>query len=120
MNCVLYVGKRNGLTPRFVHIVVIMVANKNKKESKREIRAWLNGLKHAQGCVTCPERNPSLLTFHHINPEDKFMNIATMVWKGYGRKRIGEELEKCVVMCERCQKGIHEPNRLVQLIYSNA
>ena len=48
---------------------------------------------------------------------EKDMEISDMVYRRYSWKRIQKELEKCVVMCEKCQRGIHEPNNPVHIEY---
>lgn len=89
---------------------------KARNRRKGEVKRRLNGIKR-QGCVLCPETNIRLLTFHHLIPSEKDMEISDMVYRRYSWKRIQEELEKCVVMCEKCQRGIHEPNNPVHIEY---
>ena len=50
-------------------------------------------------CEVCGETDVAVLTFHHVNPEEKNHNIVDMVTHGYGLETIQAELEKCQVLC---------------------
>lgn len=65
----------------------------------------LDKIKSDSGCVICGEKDPVVLDFHHVNPQEKEFEIS------YGRKRklsaVLNEIEKCVVVCRNCHAKIH-------------
>jgi hypothetical protein len=57
-----------------------------------------------KGCDLCNEDDPSALVFHHLNPDEKFINISTL----YRRKWeiIQREIDKCQVLCQNCHQRV--------------
>lgn len=52
-------------------------------------------------CIKCNETNHCFLTFHHINPETKTLEISG----AFGHTKwpiIEEELQQCVLLCVKC------------------
>lgn len=43
-----------------------------------------------------------LLTFNHLNPDDKLYNVADLVSKGRNLNLIVAEVSKCEVLCHNC------------------
>lgn len=74
---------------------------------KVEIKKWLIGYKKSVSCIKCGEKNAACLQFHHRNPDDKKMEIATALANGWCIKRILTEIEKCDVLCANCHQKIH-------------
>lgn len=70
-----------------------------------EVRKQLDALL-AQGCTRCSESDPSCLDFHHARGP-KLFNIPEAVHRTYGRKKLQEELDKCVVLCANCHRKEH-------------
>jgi hypothetical protein len=59
-------------------------------------------------CVICDyNKCISALSFHHLDSEEKEFGIAH---KGYCRawEKVKEELDKCILVCNRCHTEIHE------------
>lgn len=50
------------------------------------------------------------LDFHHVNPEDKKLNISRHVHAGRSWLSQGfiDELNKCVLLCKNCHAEVHE------------
>lgn len=55
----------------------------------------------------CGQDHPAALVFHHRDPSTKLFEIATMVNKRHGLKKIEAEIEKCNVMCANCHAILH-------------
>jgi 5-methylcytosine-specific restriction endonuclease McrA len=72
------------------------------KERKSLLRQWVNSLKDK--CKKCESLDD--LEFHHIDPLNKFKNIADMVSDGHSKERILEEIKKCMVLCKKCHSEI--------------
>lgn len=74
-------------------------------ERKRAIVAWVKEQK--QKCEYCSETDPVCLEFHHIDPKQKDINLANAANRGWGKKRLLEEIAKCEVVCSNCHRKLH-------------
>ncbi len=73
-----------------------------KNRRKQEIKQWFKDYKATLVCE-CGENHPACLSFHHPN-DDKTLDVATLVGRGYSIKRILLEIAKCEVKCENCHR----------------
>jgi hypothetical protein len=80
---------------------------KRSRERRSTLRAWVYRVKGRRGCTRCDEDDPACLDFHHVDEDEKEMQVGRMVTHGYGRDRISEEMEKCVVLCANCHRKEH-------------
>lgn len=73
------------------------------KIKKIKYRKILTALK-INGCAICGYNEcNACLDFHHSNPEDKKFSIG--IWK-MARKDLIDELNKCILLCNRCHREI--------------
>ena len=87
---------------------------KYKKQHQKANKKWyikkknmLHKLK-INGCAICGyNKCDAALDFHHVNPEDKKFTINMSYM---GKKNLLEELNKCILLCNRCHKEIHYKN----------
>lgn len=83
-------------------------ANRDKitlRKHNRQIEhtKFVNSLKTP--CVKCGETREYIIDFHHINPSNKEFTIgATKQW---GRKRLMNEVKKCISLCRNCHSEFH-------------
>lgn len=75
--------------------------------SKRGHRDWFRAIKASAKCTCCPESDPCVLEFHHVNPSSKTFTISHMVNQGMAYNKILDELRKCVPLCSNCHKKVH-------------
>jgi hypothetical protein len=76
-------------------------------------RVWVNEYKQERGCNRCNETDPRCLDFHHLDEEEKQMAVGKMIYFGYSKKRIANEIEKCIILCANCHRKEHyEPSHL--------
>ena len=68
---------------------------------------WWNEFKATLKCCRCGESHPACLDFHHRDPKEKEVNLATAVNKCWSKKKILEEVEKCDVICSNCHRKLH-------------
>lgn len=78
-------------------------AQRNWRRHWGKSRGFANFLRTHTHCQLCGESQPSLLDFHHVDPETKVAKIAEIT----GLREIIEEAKKCTVLCKDCHKGIH-------------
>lgn len=70
-------------------------------------REWFKKYKDYFSCSYCSEdRNPAL-QFHHEVPANKIDNISDMANRGYSKKAILQEMNKCEVICANCHAVKH-------------
>lgn len=74
---------------------------------KRETRVWLDELKSTLSCGRCNENHPACLEFHHRNPALKEIALGDAVARGWSKRRILSEIEKCDVLCSNCHRKEH-------------
>ena len=74
----------------------------NADHKKR--KAWFNELRKGFACAGCGSNEN--IQFHHPN-DNKKMNVAHLVVKGYSEKVIWEEIQKCVPLCKKCHDKEH-------------
>ena len=87
---------------------IINRRNKERKLEYRKARAYhykLELIRILGGkCAECGETDPVVLTFHHVNPKDKKINISVILNRGasMNRKDVIEEVRKCQLLCMNC------------------
>jgi len=81
--------------------------NQRDRSRKKEKREWIDNYKKTKKCMTCGEDKFCCLVFHHNGSEEKDFTVAAAVSRGYGKKRIMAEMEKCDVLCSNCHLELH-------------
>jgi len=77
------------------------------RRRRAELRAWVNGLKTERGCARCAEADVACLDFHHLDHAAKDMAVGKLITNGFGKDRLREEIEKCIVLCANCHRKEH-------------
>lgn len=68
---------------------------------------FIRQYKAGRSCSICGGTfAPQSLEFHHKNPDNKLDSIANMCVKSYSIKKILAEIEKCVLVCSNCHRGV--------------
>lgn len=80
-------------------------AAKHKESEKAKTEALLLEFR-IDGCVICGDTRIEALDFHHLNPAEKEHNVTKI-----GRKKMLEEIKKCVVLCASCHRVEHHLQR---------
>lgn len=80
---------------------VVILSRTRKEKLKQEFEDFKRTLK----CSKCDENHISCLEFHHLNPNEKDMEISNMI--GYSKERLERELKKCIVLCSNCHRKLH-------------
>ena len=62
-------------------------------------------------CIICnfPKEKRAAIHFHHVNPEEKEINIGVIIQriKKYPNEELIKEVKKCVCMCANCHMLYH-------------
>lgn len=77
----------------------------NHKWRAERVR-YFKEIKACMICAHCGEKDPVCLEFHHKDPAEKDLAIATGMSR-WSRKRLEEEIAKCIVLCSNCHKKEH-------------
>lgn len=70
-------------------------------------KKWFQEYKSTLKCETCQNPHPAVLTFHHINPKEKEIDVASATHNGWSRERVMTEVGKCKVLCANCHAILH-------------
>lgn len=88
--------------------------NRNKEHSKQmlikrrnDLKEWLLEIKSKLKCEQCECDHIACLQFHHLNPNEKEINISMAIHNGWRKDRILKEMEKCKVLCSNCHFILH-------------
>ena len=74
-----------------------------REDKKKQCTAYKGGK-----CISCGfNRFQSALEFHHLDPKTKDQSIANSFARNHSFKRIKKELDKCILLCANCHRGIH-------------
>jgi len=78
--------------------------------AQRDISRWWRSHKQSLACLCCGEDHPSVLEFHHRDPETKEFNVARKIrsaqtWEDL--QEIRQEMAKCDILCSNCHKKVH-------------
>jgi hypothetical protein len=72
-----------------------------------EVLAKYRAFKENSKCVTCPEKDPIVLEFHHRDPKTKSDAVSSLVHRGASWVIVLKEINKCDVLCSNCHKKVH-------------
>jgi hypothetical protein len=80
---------------------------RNKKHRK-DITDYINGVKVSLGCSVCGyNKCAQALDFHHINDKEKDLTVSSSKSHIWALERVKKEIEKCIVLCCRCHRELH-------------
>ena len=79
----------------------------NSLKQKQLLAEWFKGYKKTLKCSMCSVDKHYMLDFHHQDPEFKKFTVSQMIRSCGSKKRILEEIDKCIVVCKNCHSEIH-------------
>ena len=87
---------------------------KNRKQEiarvakrKQQLRDWLDEYKAKLACELCGENDPVCLDFHHKDATAKDFTVGAIKGFGWGKERVLNEIQKCMVVCANCHRKLH-------------
>ena len=75
--------------------------NDTARMSRRQKRQFVVDYLKDNPCA-CGERRIAALQFDHRDRDEKYMDVTSMVNRGYSIQKIVAEIEKCDVLCANC------------------
>lgn len=85
--------------------------NKAKKYRLNQKKWFIDEIKSKLECTSCDEKRYWVLDFHHKDPTKKDGSVGYIAGR-FSKKRILEEIEKCVVLCSNCHRDLHYQENL--------
>lgn len=82
-------------------------AQRSKRTKQRSLD-WYRSYKTSKICLDCGCTLTAVLEFHHL--ADKIISPSMMAWRGWGIKKMSEELNKCILLCVNCHRIRHYDN----------
>jgi hypothetical protein len=73
----------------------------NRGDTYRASRELVYADKIAKGCSRCPERRPSCLQYHHLDPSKKVAGIGKLMQSAHPDV-VAAEMAKCILLCANC------------------
>jgi hypothetical protein len=70
-------------------------------DTYKATREFVYADKLMKGCSRCPERRPSCLQYHHLDPANKTAGIGKLC-QSARIEVIAEEMKKCIILCANC------------------
>jgi hypothetical protein len=83
----------------------------SSRKKSRELTKWMDEIKTGMGCSICGDNEFGfLLEFHHLNG-DKKIGGHQLRFIYHGNQRYFDELEKCMLLCQKCHRIVHHQER---------
>lgn len=76
-----------------------------KRNRKRDLLDYVHDLKKQLKCHECGYDDYRALQFHHLDQKD--IGISKAIKDGWSKRRIDEEIEKCICLCGNCHLILH-------------
>lgn len=83
------------------------VYRERSKERKKGITEWFNEYRSHLKCEECPENHPAVIDFHHLDGDQKEVEISRAVHNSWSIEKIQSEIAKCKVLCSNCHRKLH-------------
>ena len=75
-----------------------------QKRHRVKIRVKMFEYLSTKKCIDCGEKDPVVLEFDHINPENKFRDVSRMMSGHCSWESLLKEIEKCEIRCANCHR----------------
>ena len=75
-----------------------------KYQRIEKLVSWMRNFKVELGCQHCGEKRWQCLDFHHLEKKKYNISTDTIWWNGWGKKRLLEEMKKCLILCSNCHR----------------
>jgi hypothetical protein len=89
---------------------------KKAKTYSDKLIEWYRELKKTLRCSKCGENHPATLEFNHRDPSEKVKEVSIMVARGWGKRKILKEIEKCSILCANCHRIMHWEERFAGVV----
>src|SRR5690348_15352620 len=78
-----------------------------KSLKRKQTSEWFNEFKAGFSCIICGESEPACIDFHHLQGDEKIVNVADLLRNRVSKERIIAEIGKCVALCANCHRKLH-------------
>ena len=77
------------------------------RKRQQELKEWYRELKSSLKCEECGATHIAVLTFHHLDPSEKELDVGQAAHNGWSKEKILNEIKKCKCLCRNCHAIIH-------------
>ena len=88
---------------------------KKAKTYRETFTEWIVDYKKNLKCEICDEDRYWVLDFHHKDPKEKDTEISVLI-KSCNKKRILDEISKCMIVCSNCHRDLHHQERKASVV----
>ena len=88
---------------------------KKAKTYRETFTEWIVDYKKNLKCEICDEDRYWVLDFHHKDPKEKDTEISVLI-KSCNKKRILDEISKCMIICSNCHRDLHHQERQASVV----
>lgn len=78
-----------------------------KKRIRKERIEWWSEYRKQFSCSRCGFSDYRALDLHHLDPNQKDMEVSNLVQRGSSKETILKEVSKCVCLCANCHRIVH-------------
>jgi hypothetical protein len=78
-----------------------------KKRIRKERSNWWVEYRKTLRCERCGIADYRVLDFHHLDPEQKDIEVSNLVARAASKQKIFSEIEKCKCLCANCHRIVH-------------
>ena len=93
--------RRRSNRPKSVSIKAKEKRAKQRRIDRNKDYVYLD---KSNGCSRCPERRPSCLDYHHIDPSTKSGDVSRFARLGLSFQKLVDEIGKCIILCANCHR----------------
>lgn len=79
-------------------------AKLSRKKARLFYQETISNYLKLKECESCGIKDPRVLEFDHIDPEEKLFSISQGLRLGYKISDVLEELKKCRILCANCHR----------------
>ena len=82
-----------------------------KKERRHKNKQKYDEIKSKAKCEICSFSDWRALQYHHLDRDDKTLEVSNMINRGFAIEKIKKEMAKCQCICANCHQIHHHEER---------
>ena len=83
----------------------------------KDNREWFKELKSKESCAKCKDNRYYVLDYHHLDPKEKTIDVTQAL--NWSRKKVLNEIKKCIPLCSNCHREFHHMERIENMTIDN-
>jgi hypothetical protein len=83
----------------------------SKKQRRHKLKQQYDEIKSQAKCEICGFSDWRALQYHHVDKNNKTLEVSNMVYRGFAMDKIIKEMSKCKCICANCHQIHHHEER---------